>query len=332
MIQQKPLRPLRSALVASAAIFALTLSACGSSADQKADDDAATSPAESTGFPVVIEHEYGETEIPDEPERIVALPTASFDPLISLGLEPVAFAADEQTLAQMPWIKEHVTWEADGSLLAAGEINVEKIATYEPDLIIAPEYAADEKTWERLEDIAPTIIFSDTNASSWQDNLATIARATGSEAKVPGILSDYEQAVAKKTADLGALDELTVNNLIYAPQIGGFGYAVPGSLLDLGLKLDDAQASAAAGDTISAENIDQLDADVLVIFDPTNARASLEADPLFQELPAVKSGAVIWTDPKMGFATTAANGPLSLDFLFEQVEPALRAAMAAQNS
>lgn len=65
-----------------------------------------TAPATATNvFPVTIAHKYGSTTIPSEPQRVIALGYTDQDPIIALGVQPVAvryFFGDPQQ-AYWPW-------------------------------------------------------------------------------------------------------------------------------------------------------------------------------------------------------------------------------------
>jgi len=68
----------------------LTLAGCG-----RADKDNQVAPTATTGprgaFPVTIEHRYGSTTVPAEPQRVVALGLTDVDPMLALGVKPVGF-------------------------------------------------------------------------------------------------------------------------------------------------------------------------------------------------------------------------------------------------
>src|SRR3954453_15016280 len=70
-------------------VWPLLRSACGGAAP------AAAAPAPATGgaagaFPVSIEHDFGTTRIPAEPERVVSLGYIDQDPILALDVVPVA--------------------------------------------------------------------------------------------------------------------------------------------------------------------------------------------------------------------------------------------------
>lgn len=70
----------------------LTIAACGTSPPAAQGPPAATetTPSADAAFPVTIEHRYGSTTIPDEPQRVVTVGLTDHDAALALGVTPVA--------------------------------------------------------------------------------------------------------------------------------------------------------------------------------------------------------------------------------------------------
>lgn len=64
-------------------------------------------------FPVEIEHKFGTTEIPEEPERVLSLGYQEHDAIFALGVEPIAvrYWFGDETDVIFPWAQD----EADGA-------------------------------------------------------------------------------------------------------------------------------------------------------------------------------------------------------------------------
>src|SRR4051794_2647895 len=69
--------------------LSLVLGGCGSDDDGDGNSAASSSPGSSSAFPVTIEHAYGETEIPEQPQRVVSLGYTEQDAIPALGVVPV---------------------------------------------------------------------------------------------------------------------------------------------------------------------------------------------------------------------------------------------------
>src|SRR5690606_32975098 len=78
---------------ASTAILALSLTACGSSAESGAESSA--TPSASAGFsPVTIKNIYGSAEITEVPETIATISSVNADTLLALDTVPAGMDTD----------------------------------------------------------------------------------------------------------------------------------------------------------------------------------------------------------------------------------------------
>src|SRR5690606_31209214 len=156
----------RLRLLALVVTGALLAGACSSSSDDTADAGArAEDDAGSGAFPVTIDHAFGETEITEEPERVVTWGWGSADAAIALGVVPVAipfqeYGGDEQGV--LPWIREAL--EEQGAELPeilpnSEEAPVEAIAAAEPDLVLAAYSGLTEEEYELLSEVAPVVAY-----------------------------------------------------------------------------------------------------------------------------------------------------------------------------
>ena len=75
--------------------------------------------------------------------------------------------------------------------------------------------------------------------------------------------------------------------------------------------------------TVSAENTAQIDADVIVVLDVGGVKSTVEANPVFNSLDAVKNGQVVWvTDPNV-IGALSYGSVLSLPYAIDAIVPAL---------
>jgi iron complex transport system substrate-binding protein len=173
---------------------ALLLAGCGSGGgSDSAEPQATTGDGSHGAFPRTVSHAMGETEIPTQPQTIVALDNTFVDAAFSLGM-PVAgfttFDGSEEPpgylVAEFPDLAAQAQYA--GTL---SEPNLEKIAAIQPDLIISAK-VRHEQIYDELSSIAPTV-FSETTGAVWKDNLRLLAEATGTEELAQQRIREYEQ-------------------------------------------------------------------------------------------------------------------------------------------
>lgn len=132
------------------ALLALILAACGASVEATPSRVVAETTTTRT-----IEHAFGTTEIPAAPTRVVALGEEMLlADLLDSGIKPVA------SIVNVPEHVPLITPEelAGTDLLAtAGDISIEQLLAYNPDLIVGTAFFISEIGYERLAAIAPTV-------------------------------------------------------------------------------------------------------------------------------------------------------------------------------
>ncbi|MGO3259891.1 ABC transporter substrate-binding protein [Corynebacterium variabile] len=198
--------------VAATVLAAATLSAAVACSSDD-DEDAATATGDGDGnFPVTMEHVYGETVIPEKPEKpekVVTVGWMTHDIVAALGVDPIGvdstWGGDEEGFS--PWFRHQVEDVIGGDMPEItnkddGALDIEKIATLEPDLILAPHSGVTDDEYAKLSKIAPTVAYqkSPWKSGSWQDLTAVVAKALGEEDKVADLVSGTEDAMATEAA------------------------------------------------------------------------------------------------------------------------------------
>ena len=87
VVKQKFRRSLRLSLVA--VLTALVVAACGNNPKVSNRD---TAPAKMNSSCQVVQHKLGETQICEQPQRIIALDPHVLDLMLSLGVQPAGYA------------------------------------------------------------------------------------------------------------------------------------------------------------------------------------------------------------------------------------------------
>ncbi|WP_250447263.1 iron-siderophore ABC transporter substrate-binding protein [Actinotalea sp. C106] len=326
---------------------ALALAACSGSADEAeetpsgADDGAETGEA----FPVTIDHAFGETVIPEQPERVVAWGWGAADASIALGVTPVAipfqaYGGDEAGV--LPWIREAV--EAEGEeipvvLPDTGEdIPFEEILEAEPDVILAHYSGITEEQYATLSDIAPVVAYpGDPWSTPWREVVTTAGTALGLEAEAQEILDgiDGEIATAREEhpefegLSLAAVWDTAGTFYVYADEDPRVEF-----MLDMGFVNAEAVDSLDTDEspfyfTLSYERLDELESDVLVVYATTEEELTGFVDaPHAQVMPQIEQDAVA---PLVGAEFIASVSPptaLSLPWGLDEVVEQLAAAAA----
>ncbi|MCB0116877.1 MAG: ABC transporter substrate-binding protein, partial [Caldilineaceae bacterium] len=160
--------------------------------------DAASADSTTTAFPVTVEHQFGAITIPTAPQRVVSLGYSDQDPILALGVQPVAVRywfgdADAQV---WPWAADKLTDGQPQVLnMPFGELNFETIAALQPDLIIAVSAGIDDAEYETLSQIAPTLAQPSgyvNFGAPWQEQTRLIGRALGKAAQANALVDQTE--------------------------------------------------------------------------------------------------------------------------------------------
>lgn len=314
----------RRATLALALLLGLgVVAACG---DDGGGDEAEGAPA-GDGFPVVIEHRYGTTEIPARPERVVAAGFNDADYALAFGVVPVGVRdfIGEYREETRPWAQEALGG-ADPVKVSDddGVLNLEAVAAAEPDLILAYSYL-EEDEYEALSAIAPTVVEPE-EGTLWQQHTLDVGRALGQPERAEELVAAVEERFAGARRAHPELEGTTV-----AVQFGhdpsGYYLLEPddprvGLFTSLGFELPETTGE------ISKENVELLDQDLIVVVGAEED--DLAADELFQQLDAVREGRVVYTG---GFDTDFAgalgfDSPLSLPYAVDLMVPQLAEALA----
>ncbi|MWB98811.1 iron-siderophore ABC transporter substrate-binding protein [Agromyces seonyuensis] len=298
---------IRTAALASAALLALSLTACASGGDAPSGSDAADDSA--AAFPVTIEHAFGETTIDAEPERVVTWGWGSTEAALALDVVPVAMAqqaygANEDGV--LPWVAadlEDKGAETPVILTDDGETPpYEEIVEADPDVILAPYSGITEEQYDLLSEIAPTVAYpGEAWATPWKDVVSIVGEALGKSDEAETVLADLDGELADQAA---AHPELEGKTVAAVWDVAGTFYVYRSTeprvefLTDLGLEVAPSVEELANGEstffyTLSYEQVDQLDSDILVSYSDTQE----EADAFLTSantsvIPAVQNGAV----------------------------------------
>jgi iron complex transport system substrate-binding protein len=306
------------------------LAACGDDAAPAAGRDPRTT---------TVAHKFGTTEVPANPQRVVSVGLTEQDTLLQLGVVPVGVTEwyDDQPDATWPWARELLGDAHPEVLHTDNGFEYEKIAALEPDLIVGTNAGLTAKDYRLLSAIAPTVTSvkgSTQYFSAWDEQALQIARAVGREAQgrtlVDTVKQQYADAAAAhpewagRTATFSQGDTSSDQLYVYPDGLDTQFLSMLGFSITQGLEEYAPQEGAQA--EISAENVDLIDADVVVF--ATESRTMFDALLEFgtvATMPAVAEGRTVYTDHDLAGAIYFIT-PLSLAYTLDRLVPMLEAA------
>lgn len=326
---------------ALAAVAALALAACSSGSSEPAatSDTTATSTAAASAFPVTVKGMYGEVTIDAEPQRIVTLGSREHELLYSLGVAPVAVPISWQGYEHGtgPWAEaDRVAAGAEPALFDASTVDAEVIAGFAPDLIVATYTNITQEEYTLLSGIAPVIVRGaehDPWGMPLDAELTLIGEAVGKADVAAEKLAEIDGAFAAareahpdwegKTGVVGFYYEGNPGVYLSSDNRNQF-------LANLGLDvtaLDEYADSSFV--TISAENLDLLDTDLVVWQSATTpeVRGTIEALPLFDSIGVTQKGGNLWITDTVLEGAFFANSPSSILYSLDALLPGLEAAL-----
>lgn len=294
---------------------AALLAACSS---DEADDGR-------TPGPVTITHIFGETTVPEPPQRVVCAGYTGQDDLLALGVVPVGVTAwfGDQPFAVWPWAQQRLGKAQPAVLDLDNGIAITRIAELKPDLIIATNAGVDADTYQKLSAIAPTVPQSNGDAffEPWKIQAAAIGKAVhqgrqmqtlidGVDTRFADVAAAHPGFTGKKALLLAGRLEVGPGNSIVTASTGWRTEF----LTKWGLTLADAPA------VIDRDRIGSTlgGADVLIwTTESDDERRALLAD---RDVAAWESRSVFTTKDQAGAIAFAS--PLSYPLVAEQL-PAL---------
>lgn len=271
---------------------------------------------------VTVHHQYGETTIPRNPQRVVTEMNTG-EILVSLGILPVGYVAyEDQGIS--PILAEAAP---DMRFLPVVDgPNYEQIVELQPDLIIGSWMMGtdgNQEHYELLSAIAPTLPFNDWPGNYWEDSTHQVAMLFDREAQAEAVLADYDAYVQEVREQIAPIfgDE-TVTSLLffgpsawlYAPRNANNGRVTPEDSVgwlyhELGLTPGEEILELIGGDEaglskgfleITGELLPEITANHLVVFPNGYSGAEgisegyteYQESPLWAAVPAVQAGNV----------------------------------------
>ena len=311
-------RPTRRRAVAIAALAALfvtaALSSCGGGSSDASSDGSVEASSDSVSKDaddgtVAIEHRYGTTEVPVDPERIVSLDLQWTDVLLALDAPPVGLPRRPRPRpTAFPWQGDLLDG-VDGDRPPTDTLPYEQIAALKPDLIVVTYFAQDQADYDKLVGDRPDHRLAERRARSTRGRTSPPppGRSSASQDEAAALISDgrrrrghrRRRAPRPGGQDLHAR-ELRRRRPIYVVSDPEDGASV--LFAQLGMEIAPAILDAGEGGTGRVElSLEQRRA---ARRRPARAahqrRRRRPTIPGYDDLPAVQTGAVAVLDYDLG--------------------------------
>ncbi|MGO1489423.1 MAG: ABC transporter substrate-binding protein [Arachnia sp.] len=337
--------PRRSIVAGLASALILLTAACSGTQDPESTPlpGEATSTAAS-GFPVTIEHIYGETVVKSEPQRVATISWVNPDIVLALGVVPVGMELDTygntddgSTVwknAQLDELGAPMgSADAPAQFDATNGVNFDAIAESTPDLIAAAYSGLTQEEYDKLSEIAPVIGPGVASYQTpWQQSTQMIGDALGKSdeaaeltAEIESMVEDRGVSAHPEFADVTAV----AGNLDVA--VGGINIYTAGDnrtrfLEMLGIPVADFVAANSPEDEFffnwSAERGNEVESDLFFTWLPEGTSSEdVLNDDLFGQIPAVAKGGLVAIPEEADVLAISAMSPLSLPYALDRVVP-----------
>jgi len=332
------MRASRPMSIAASAALLLALVGCSQSAGSDGTAASGSSTAGGAAFPVTIEHAFGETTIPEQPERVATVAWSNGEVPLALGVVPVGMAkanyGDEDKDGVLPWVQDRLDELGAKTPVLFDEtdsIDFEAVADTKPDVILAAYSGLSKSDYETLSKIAPTVAYPGVPWGATLDEMIEMnSTAIGKKAEGEALIASLDEQVAEGVAAHPDLKGKSVMWAYFDPSdLSSVGFYTthdtrPLFMQELGMTTPKVVSDATAKTdefytTVSAEDVDALaDVDVIVTYGDAKLLQQLQADPLIGKIPAIKNGSVALLANDSSLAGAANPSPLSLPWSLDQ--------------
>jgi ABC-type Fe3+-citrate transport system substrate-binding protein len=245
----------------------------------------------------LIQHEMGETEVPDNPQRIVVLEFSFVDALVAVGITPVGLADDNKGEAGLiPEISSKLgEWTPVG---ARKQPSLEVISSLNPDLIIA-DLKRHEAIVGELNGIAPTIVLRGLQGT-YEDNvksMSVIGEALGLSDQMEKRIAEHRSTIEALAAKVPASESRTVlPAVVWADGFNAHASSsYTGELLEkIGFKNAIQSDPGSPYATMTLENLIAIDPDIIFLMKYSDVTIvdGWKTNPLWGALKAVQNNQI----------------------------------------
>jgi iron complex transport system substrate-binding protein len=316
--------------LATALVCALGLASCSDDSGSDSGD------GDSSATTVAVTHAFGTTEVPSNPEHALSFSQTWTDAFAELGSPVATQVVNDQFADGQPWDTEG-TEGTEGTDVAGTTVPVsvtsadlvttlgmEAIAEQDPDVIFAG-FLPDQATYDALSDIAPTVAtVGEGKVDDWRAVTTAAGEILGKSDEAEEKIGEVDDAMAQVKETYPALEGATFAYAAYRAQsftvITSPQDASNTFFADLGMTQATDRITgteSGRGIAVSAENLDLLDMDLLVLWISGETPDDL---PGWSDLPSVKNGSAAQLQT---VAATALGAPTvrSVPWVLDEMDP-----------
>ena len=279
-------------------------------------------------FPRTVTHFQGSTEITQAPTRVVITGTGQLDIALTLGFVPVGSTAGDGAELIPSYLAEAFPQDADALAEMKNVGNrkapdVESIADRSPDLILMNNSGKDAASlYASLSEIAPTVV-TQGKGTNWKQDFLLMADALGKPDTAQKWLDAFHADAASAGAAIGGSTTVSLlrrngdRTRIFGP------VSFSGSVLaDMGVARPSSQQfTEGVSQDISAEQLDQADADWLLYAVQGGKEEELTSMDLWPALKAVSNQHAVAVDDDPFFLNA---GPTAARTVLTKVSETVR--------
>lgn len=286
------------------AVLLLALTACGGSGNESAAGTPTTGDGEeaaTTTTPATrsVDHFFGATDVPADPQRVIATDTSTLGNLLALDV-PVVGAPLRGAATTTAYLADRV--EGIEDLGTVREPDLEAAAALEPDLIVTLGADFGAELYDQFAQIAPTVgaEYGYSTVAEVETFLLAVGDAVGRQEQADQLARRLDERITELGARADAVLSgrpvtlLRVSQDNYSLRLGD----TPAGLLEaLGIERPEGQAfdPEEFSVDVSLEQIGAIDAHAIIVYtdsEAQDAHARLEQNQLWQNLEAVREGRV----------------------------------------
>ena len=299
-------------------VILLALSACGSGEQASSGTTPAAAPAQA--FPVTVEGSDGPVTIEQRPVRIVSLSPTATESLFAIGAGDQVVAVDDQS---------NYPAEAPVTKLSGYTPNLEAIAGYEPDLVIAAFDPGELVRGLRRLEIPVLLQDAAVNLDEAYAQIEALGALTGNESRAKAVVAGMRAQIAE-AVDSVQEAPLSVYHELGPDYFSATSETFIGSIYEeLGLEniADGVSGQALDYPQLSAEYIVAENPELIVLSDTKCCGQTPEkvaARPGWSKIAAVRADNVLPVDDDIA----SRWGPRTVDFV-QLVADAVAEAQAA---